>query len=217
MKQKIIALANQKGGVSKSTSAIHLAYWLKKKGYKVLLVDADGQRSSSQWLKDAEFTIDSVVLSDADQLLDKLGDLAQKNDYVVIDGGANLAETTRAILLVCDLAIVPVQPTGVDLRSTNDTLKIVKQAQRVRGGEPPACLFLSRAVKGTVLKNEAIEYLKSLESKGINYLNSVIHQKQIIADTSGQNSVVFEISGRAAKDSAREFNQLFKEILEVME
>lgn len=179
---------------------------------KVLLVDADGQRSSSQWVEGMEdIKISHKVIQSPDDLLEQIPTLAADYDYVIIDGPASLSEATRAILFRSDLAVIPVQPTGVDLRSASDAMRLVKQAQSVRGGLPLAVIFLSRAVKGTNLKKEAIALLSQIKEAKL--LKTVVHQKQAIADTSGQSATVWDFSGKPAKDSAREYEQLFKEVL----
>lgn len=45
---KVISIINHKGGVTKSTTCIHLAAYLAKRGYKVLIVDFDPQRNLSE-------------------------------------------------------------------------------------------------------------------------------------------------------------------------
>jgi chromosome partitioning protein len=136
------------------------------------VIDADAQRSSSIWLEGLEeVDIPIQVIQSADDLLEQVPEIAADYDYCVIDGPAGLSESTRAILFRADLAVVPCQPTGVDLRSAADAVKLVRQAQSVRNGPPDALVFLSRAVKGTRLKGEAIALL---EKSGVPILNTVI-------------------------------------------
>jgi len=209
---QVISLVNQKGGVSKSTTSVHLAYWLiKKKKRKTLLIDADAQKSSSLWVEGMEdVEIPCEVIGSPDDLLERVPELAADYEYLIVDGPASLSEATRAILFRSDLAFIPVQPTGVDLRSASDAMRLVKQAQSVRGGLPKAIMFLSRAVKGTKLKDEAISLLS--KNPGAMLLDTVVHQKQAIADTSGQSATVWDISGRSASESASEYETLFKEL-----
>jgi len=47
MKTKVISIANEKGGVGKSTTAITMLAILKEKGFKTLLIDTDAQHNSS--------------------------------------------------------------------------------------------------------------------------------------------------------------------------
>ncbi|MCY7275795.1 MAG: AAA family ATPase [Phormidesmis sp. CAN_BIN44] len=210
----IVAVINQKGGAGKSTVAVHLARWLQRQKESVLVVDADAQCSSSKWLSRLEQDIACKVIQAPDALLEELPKLLELHTWVVVDGPAALSETTRAVILVADLAIVPCQPTGVDLESASDTVRLIHQAQRIRRGDPKAVMFVNRAVKGTKLKDEAIEVLRLMP--GITVLDTVIHQRQILADCFGQNSTVFDLSGSTAGIARRELEQLFKKALEVL-
>ena len=212
----VIALINQKGGCGKSTSSVHLAYWLQfKQNYRVLLVDADAQKSSSQWVEGMENPIPCQVIQSPDDLLEQIPELVKDYDYLIVDGPASLAEETRAILFRTDLAVIPVQPTGVDLRSASDAMRLLKQAQSVRGGFPKGLVFLSRAVKNTKLKEEAIALLSQIPDA--KFLKPIIHQKQAVADTSGQSLTVWDLPGQAASEAAAEYERLFKVILKQLE
>jgi chromosome partitioning protein len=211
----IIAIVNQKGGCAKSTTAVHLAYWLQLQSYSVTVIDADAQRSSSIWLKGLEeTTIPCQVVQSPNDLLNQIPTIAADYTYCLVDGPAGLSDATKAILLRAELAIIPCQPTGVDLRSAADAIKLVRKIQTTRAGLPNARVLLSRAVRGTRLKDEAIAVLNRA---GVPTLSTVIHQRQVVADTFGQRATVFDLAGQPAIDASKEFEQLGQEILREIE
>jgi chromosome partitioning protein len=81
---RIIAVANQKGGVGKTTTAINLAACLSVKGKKVLLIDMDPQGNTTSGVgvdkNDLEYTIYDLMIGES-----TIGDCIIKNVFRDMD------------------------------------------------------------------------------------------------------------------------------------
>ncbi len=96
----IVAIVNQKGGCAKSTTAVHLAYWLQSEGNAVAVIDADAQRSSSIWLEGLEgVSIPYHVIQSADELLEQIPDIAADAMYPTPTPGQRSQETLNGHIL----------------------------------------------------------------------------------------------------------------------
>ncbi len=209
----IVAVINQKGGTGKTCTAVHLAYWLSQKKKKsVQLIDADAQASSSTWVKSLSVEIPCHALIDPNDLAEQTPKLAAETKYTVIDGAGSLSELTRVVLYYAHLALIPCQPTALDLHSSSSVVRLIRQAKGFRGDELIAAAFLSRAIPRTRLADEAKEVLGNIE--GVTLLKTIIHQRQAIADAFGQRSVAWEM-GADAKKAADEYAALCREVLKL--
>lgn len=204
----IVAFANSKGGVGKSTMAVHLAGWTQERGRRVVLVDADVQCSSSAWLREAVSDIPVVRLATADDVLDRVPALAGDFDLIVLDGPAGLSEVTRSLLLVADLAILPCGPSVLDLRAVREALRVVNQAQHIRQGRPRALIVPNKVQVQYRLSQELLEALPAL---GVETLPS-LRLRQACAEAAGQGTFVWRL-GQRGEDAASELTAIFEEVM----
>ena len=102
---KIIAIANQKGGVGKTTTAVNLAASIGNRGQKTLLVDVDPQGNSSSGLG-----VDRRRL--------------KKTIYEVLTGGAD----AREIIVHTDFSNLDLLPSSMDLAAAE--LELVELPHR---------------------------------------------------------------------------------------
>lgn len=205
----IVAIVNSKGGVGKSTLAGSLAGWLHAHGHSVILADCDTQQSSSEWISEAIPTLPTVRLTNADQVLDELPVLAREAEFVIADGPGSQTETSRALLMWADLAIIPCKASMFEARALDKNTNFVRQAQAIRQGPPNAVAVLSMVGKEYRLTRDMLDAAQALQ---LSVANTAVTLRQAYADAPGQATFVWQM-GYAARDAAEEIDSLFRELL----
>lgn len=141
-----IALISQKGGVGKTTLAIHLATAFEAHGRQTLLVDLDPQTSAAEW-KDARRAERPYVMAVPPSRLGKTLETAREHqaEVVVLDTAPHSEGTALDAARAADLILVPCQPSIMDLRAMRKTADLLNYLKK-----PTYAVLNEVAPQGTV-------------------------------------------------------------------
>src|ERR1035441_9770426 len=123
----IITVASYKGGVAKTTTAIHIAAYLQKLA-PTLLIDGDVIRAATQWAQRGRGFPFKVV----DETQGIKAAREYTNGHVVIDTEANPSRVDfREVAEGCDLLVIPAVPETTATDGLIYTLKNRSEERRV--------------------------------------------------------------------------------------
>jgi chromosome partitioning protein len=206
---KVIAFANQKGGVAKTTTTLNLAAAFVEEGHRVLCVDMVDVACSSIDLAGAEIAMSTKI--GRERSLDKaLRTIKEDYDFICIDTPPSLGLLTINALTAADQVIVPVQCEYLSMRGLiqlQNTLSMIQE--NLNPDVVIAGILPTMVDTRTLHAKEAIEILE--ENFGDRVFGARIRKTVRFAEApvKGMSVLKYDPNGTAADA----YRQLAKEVL----
>ena len=205
MSRLLISLASLKGGVGKTTSAIHIAGQLIKRNetQSVAVIDRDRTRSATTWSRGGALPF---FVGTQDAVMRRADEFAA----VVIDSRGGL--DNEELLEMAEASDFLLLPTNVEYMSL-DAMAQTAEALAAMGNRNFAVLF-TMAKPGRRI-DTARTVLKEL---GLNVLDATVRQSDAFKDASEQSVLVKDVRGnKLAKNCWLDYEAVVAEMFQRME
>lgn len=190
----IIVIGGIKGGSGKTTIATNLAV-MRSASKKVLLVDADEQKSAWDWAQerdahDLSFTksLFSTVCMSGKAVYSNLLRLKADYDDIIVDTGGRDTTSQRSALCVADKLILPFKPSSIDIWTLVPIRGILDECVNQN---LEVCAIISQADPVGKDNQEAIEILKGFSD--IRTLDCTIGNRKAFRNAASEGFGVIEM------------------------
>lgn len=198
---KIITVTGYKGGVGKSTTAIHLAAFFSSLG-KTLLIDGDPNRTSVKWASRGSLPFKVVNEKESSRFI-------AGSEFVVIDTPARPnSEDLKELSNGCDLLVLPLAPDILGLEAMLETAQNLEDGAKFRALLTIVPPKPSR--EGEIMKQELLE-------NNIPVFDSFIRRSANFQKSALQGVVVSEIKGSLSTSAWSDYESVGKEIVRLLE
>jgi chromosome partitioning protein len=206
----IFACVNTKGGVGKTTTAVHLAVMLGRLG-KTLLIDGDPQASAASWAawrRETKFEPSpTTTCLSGKAILSEGRQLAIGFDHVVVDAGGRDSVGLRSALLLAQRAIIPIGASNLDAAALTDLLEVVELA-RDYNPSLDVRVLLTRVDQRT---KDAAEMMQFLVEHKLTVMRSKVCERVAFRRAIGEGASVQELGRDQA--AINEVEAFFAEVL----
>ena len=188
----IYAVVNTKGGVGKTTTAVHLATMLARTE-RTLLIDGDPQASAASWAawrREAQRDPSPTTTCLAGKAILAEGKtLSEGFANTVVDAGGRDSVGLRSALLLARQAIVPVGASNLDAAAMTDLLEVIEMAKDYNS-DLQVRIFLTRIDSRT---KDAAEMLAFLHEQKLPVLSCRACERVAYRRASGEGAIVQEL------------------------
>lgn len=205
----LVTITNQKGGVGKTMLTVHLACWLAEQNVPVVVLDADNQGLTAEWLEKAAPELPVLHSADAGEL-NKVLDRIDPAYAVLADAPPGLGEGSLTLLKRCHRAIIPLRPSFSDMRATVQTLRTLDRMTEERGHPFEAMLVVNMLRSGA---NHTKLAVATLPQYGFPVARTPIGHRTAFENASSEGNVVWRMENPDAK-AAAEIKALCAELAE---
>lgn len=189
---KTIAIIAQKGGVGKTTLAVHLAFAAAMNKKAVLLIDLDPQATGIEWVQEREKENELVAVSaTAPELEGYLKRAKKAADLVIIDTAPHSSREAAEAARLADFVLVPCGASKGDMKTIPSTLDIIGRNRK------PYRIILNR-VPPVGGRGEHIQEL--MKAQGFHVLDKMLPRRVAFDYCNDDGRTVFEYEpeGKAA-------------------
>ncbi len=197
---------------TKTSLAISTAIAIKSSNKSVIVIDADTQASASNWLElRTDDPITCVKIHDR-TITNSVKEFSNHYENIIIDCGGKNDQAGRLSLIVADIAIIPVFPSGISLITLENSLSTAMDAKSLNPNLKILIVLVGAhsnpRVKDADESKELI--LESITGvSDVRLAESVIVARKIWSDIFTTGKGITESGHQPAID---EFNALFEEI-----
>lgn len=155
---KIVAVLSQKGGVGKTTLALHLAVGWTHRGRRVAVIDLDPQASAANWGARRVNRLPIVRSAQASRLPQERAAMrAAQGEIVVLDTAPRADAVILSVAKMADLVVLPCRPSILDLEALAGTLELVQTTG------VPVLTVLNAVVPHTTAPEQAAGAIRQLK------------------------------------------------------
>lgn len=197
---RVWAVVSQKGGVGKSTLAVHLAAEGAAQGLKTLLLDLDPQGNANAW-GERRGELPPDIMAQSPAVLTKTLAAAEEQGYelVIFDTAPHANQTALQAAKAADFVLIPCRPSQFDLEAIAATLDLCDLAKR------PASVVINAAPIRSRVVTEAAEAIKA---RGADLCPVIVRERVAFRHCipNGATAGEFEPNGAAAQEIGQLFN-----------